>query len=103
MIDDFSITTQNLQKPSLTISVQTSTSYSGFNVQIDGYLTLNGTSVSDAPILLSYSVTGGKSWEDLTLIYTDSDESYSATWQPSVTGNYLVKAIYEGDANTLGA
>ena len=103
IIDDFSITAQNLQKPSLTISVQTSTSYSGFNVQIDGYLALNGTSVSDAPILLSYSVTGGKSWQDLTLIYTDSDGSYSATWQPSVTGNYLVKAIYEGDANTLGA
>ena len=103
LIDNFSITTQNLQKPSLTISVQTSTSYSGFNAQIDGNLTLNGTIVSDAPILLSYSVTGGKAWQDLTLIYTGSDGSYSATWQPSVTGNYLVKAIYEGDADTLGA
>jgi hypothetical protein len=103
IIDDFSITTRDLQKPDLTLHCKSSTSYSGFNVQIDGYLTLNGTGVSDAPIFLSYSVTGGKSWEDLTLVYTGSDGSYSATWLPSVTGNYLLKAVYEGDANELGS
>jgi hypothetical protein len=103
IIDDFLITAHNLKKSALNISVKSSTSYPSFSVQIDGYLTLNGTGISDAPILLSYSVTGGKSWMDLTLIYTGSDGSYSATWLPSVTGNYLVKAIYEGDADTLGA
>jgi hypothetical protein len=103
IIDDFSITTRHLQKPSLTTSCRSSTSYSGFNVQINGYLTLNGTGISEAPILLSYNVTGGKSWQDLTLDYTDSDGSYSTTWLPSVTGNYQLKAVYEGDADALGA
>jgi outer membrane protein assembly factor BamB len=102
LIDNFSITARNVQKPSLSVSCRSSTSYSGFNVQIDGYLTLNETGISGAPILLSYSVTGGKSWEDLTLVYTGSDGSYSATWLPSVTGNYLIKATYEGDTDTLG-
>jgi hypothetical protein len=103
LIDNFSITASNLQKPSLTVSCRSSTSYAGFNVQIDGYLTLDGNGVPDAPILLSYSVTGGKTWEDLTLVYTGSDGSYSAKWLPSVTGNYLIKATYEGDVNKLGA
>jgi outer membrane protein assembly factor BamB len=91
-----------LAKPTLDISCKSSTSYSAFNVEIKGSLTLNETAISNAPILLSYSVNGGKSWQDLTLVYTGSDGSYSATWLPSVTGNYLIKATYEGDADTLG-
>ena len=102
LIDDFSITSRDLHKPSLIISFESSTSYSGFNVEIKGGLAFNGTAISNAPILLSYSVTGGKSWQDLTLVYTGSDGSYSATWLPSVTGNYLIKATYEGDADNLG-
>jgi hypothetical protein len=90
-------------KPTLEISCKSSTSYSGFNVEIEGNLAFNGTAIPNAPILLSYSVNGGKSWQDLTLVYTGSDGSYSATWLPSVTGNYLIKATYEGDADTLGA
>ncbi len=97
LIDDFSIVFGTLEKPDIAASCRSSTSYSGFNVEIKGILTFNGTGLSEAPILLSYSVTGGKSWEDLTLVYTSSDGSYSAVWMPSVTGNYLVKATYEGD------
>jgi len=103
LIDNFSITARNLQKPSLAVSCRSSTSYSGFNVQIDGYLTLDGNGVSDVPILLSYSVTGGKSWEDLTMVNTASDGTYSVTWNPSVTGIYLIRAVYEGDADYLGS
>jgi hypothetical protein len=99
LIDNFSITFHSLQKPLLTASCRSSTSYSGFNVEIKGSLSFNGTGISDAPILLSYSVTGGKSWEDLTLVYTGSDGSYSAVWMPSVTGNYLLKAAWEGNDN----
>ena len=86
-----------LAKPTLEVSCRSSTSYSGFNVEIRGSLTFNGTAISNAPILLSYSVTGGKSWVDLTLVNTGSDGSYSAAWMPSVTGNYMVKATYDGD------
>ena len=89
--------------PLLDISCKSSVSYSGFNVEIEGSFTLNETAISDAPILLSYSVNGGKSWQDITLVYTGSDGSYSATWLRSVAGNYLVKATYEGDVDKLAA
>jgi hypothetical protein len=103
LIDNFSITARDLKKSLLTLSCQSATSFSGFNVDIQGSLTFDGIAIPNAPILLSYSVTGGKSWEDLTLLYTGADGIYSATWLPSVTGNYLVKAAYEGNSETLGA
>jgi outer membrane protein assembly factor BamB len=101
LYDDVPIPT--VARPILNLTCKSSTSYSGFNVEIEGNLSFNGTAIPNAPILLSYSVNGGKSWQDLTLVYTGADGSYSATWLPSVTGNYLIKATYEGDADTLGA
>jgi len=90
----------------LSISLSSSTSYVGFNVEINGNLTCNDVGLSGTPILLSYSVTDGKTWDDLTLLKTASDGGYSAVWMPSVTGNYLVKATWSGnvtypEANTI--
>ena len=102
IIDDFSITAQNLQTPSLTTSCVTSVSASSFDVHINGDLTFEGTAIPDAPILLSYSVTGGDSWQDLTLVHTSSDGSYSALWMLSVTGDYMLKALYKGSDDYLG-
>ena len=103
IIANFSVTDQNnIQQPSLTTSCISSVSQSSLNVNINGYLTSNGTAISGAPILLSYSVTGGESWQDLTLVNTGPDGSYSALWFPSVTGDYLLKAVYQGNENYLG-
>lgn len=103
IIDNFSITTQDLQQPVLGLSADSSVSDSSFRVKINGNLAANGTGVSDAPIYLSYSISGGQTWQDLTYIYTDPEGNYSATWLPSVTGNYMLKALYQGDAEHLGA
>jgi hypothetical protein len=103
MIDDFSITSEELKQSALTISCKGSTSFSNFNAQIDGYLTVDGNGISDAPILLTYSFNQGKSWNDLTLITTNHEGYYSATWFPQVTGNYLVKTSYKGSNHTLGS
>jgi hypothetical protein len=102
LIDNLTITAQNLQQPTLTTLGTSSVSESSFRVKIGGSLTLNGTAISGAPILLAYSVTGGESWQDLTLVYTASDGSYVATWLPSVTGNYILKALYQGNETLLG-
>jgi hypothetical protein len=102
IIANFSITAQNLQQPSITTSCVSSVSQSNLNVEINGNLTFNGTGIPGAPILLSYSVTGGESWQDLTLLNTAADGSYSALWFPTVTGNYLLKAVYQGNENYLG-
>lgn len=87
------------QEPTLTASCTSSSSLSNFNVQIKGGLNFNGTGISQAPILLSYSVTGSKSWIDLTLVQTDAQGNYYAEWKPSVTGYYSLKALYEGNEN----
>ena len=79
------------------ISCKSSSSYSDFNAEIKGTLTSDGVAISNEPILISYSVTGGRTWEDLTLVYTGSDGSYSVVWNPLVTGSYLIKALYEGN------
>jgi hypothetical protein len=102
LIDDFSISSRDFQKPSLTTNCLTSASSSNFNVKISGQLSFNGVGIANAPVFLSYSVTGGESWQDLTLVNTDSDGYYSALWLLSVSGNYQLKAVYKGDNNYLG-
>lgn len=95
--------TPTLAKPSLEVSGQSSPSRFGFNVEIKGSLTVNEVAIPESPILICYSVDGGKSWEKLTLLYTGSDGGFSATWMPSVTGNYLIQAEYEGNGTYLEA
>ncbi len=85
--------------PNLTVSCKSSASYSSFKVEIIGELKINNQGLANLPILLSYSVNGGNSWIDLTLVNSDNNGSFSAVWAPSVTGNYLLKATFSG--NTL--
>jgi hypothetical protein len=103
IIDDFSIISQNLKTPTLATSCISPQSQSGFNVfKINGDLTFNGAGISGEPIYLYYSVNGGETWQELTLLYTHNDGSYSALWLPTVTGNYLLKSVYKGSENYLG-
>lgn len=85
----------SLPTPSIDVSCKSTTTVSGFKVEIDGKLSLNGNLLSDQPVLISYSVTGGSSWQSLTMIKTLSGGRFVAVWTPSVTGNYLVKATVE--------
>jgi hypothetical protein len=85
--------------PSLTVSCKSSTTLSNFRVEISGSLTYNGTGLLGRPVLLSYSVDEGNSWNQLTLVNTDSNGDFLAVWLPSVTGNYLLKAEWVGDAD----
>ncbi len=91
-----------LLTPTLTLSCITSTSYASFNVEITGSLTANGAALSGAPISIFTSTTSGNSWQDLTLVNTASDGTFSTQWQPSVTGTYMINATYAGDSNYSG-
>lgn len=95
-------TTPPKNTTALTVSCQSPTSYSIFSVNIAGHLTSNGTGVSGAHILLSYSVNDGSSWIDLTTTTTDSNGGFLATWKPQVSGSYLVKTEYPGSAIYAG-
>ena len=99
---DYFLVNSDVQTPTVTTFCESSMSQSSFNVKINGALTYTGVGISGAPILLSYSVTGGSSWQDLTLVHTDSGGKYSALWMLPVSGDYMLKALHLGDDNYLG-
>ena len=91
-------TEENKTKSALEFSSKSSASYSTFTAQIRGGLTSNGVGVAHVPILISYSVTGGSTWMDLTMVNTDDHGTFSATWMPQATGDYLIQATWNGNA-----
>lgn len=86
-----------LPSPSLSFDCVSSTSYSAFNVQIQGKLAYNGVGLSGEGIQLSYSVTGGATWQDLAYVDTDNNGSFSVAWTPSASGNDIIKATWAGN------
>ena len=88
---------------SLNVNCQSSTTYSNFKVNIQGTLTANNAGLSDSPIQLSYSVDGGNLWTQLTFVSTDSAGAFQAVWTPLVTGNYFLRATYEGNSELANA
>jgi hypothetical protein len=84
--------------PDIEFYCSSTTSYSGFKVQIYGTVSFNGVPASGESILISYSKNGGKSWDDLTLTQTGSNGEFREVWNPSVTGNYLIQAKWEGES-----
>jgi hypothetical protein len=83
--------------PALTSSLDTSTTYIGFKVEISGKLVYNDTGLPGSNLLLSYSVTEGKTWNDITSVITITDGSYYVEWMPTATGNYLVRVKWDGN------
>jgi len=85
----------------LAVSCKSSASLSQFSAQIEGYLMggneSGGAVLPNAPIFFSYSVTGGREWIPLTSVNTDARGVFSFTWMPDVTGDYMIKAIWDGD------
>lgn len=91
--------TQNPNRPSPDLSFYciSSTTSSGFNVQIQGSITYNGHGLPSAGIQLFDSVSGGATWQDLTYVITGNDGAFTCTWNPSASGNYVIRAIWAGD------
>ena len=53
-------------------------------------------------MLLSYSVTDGQTWNEISQPVTAFDGGYSAIWMPSATGEYIVKAVWAGTVTIQG-
>jgi len=80
------------------VNCRSTTNYIGYQVEINGKLTSNiAAPITAAPILLSYSINGSDTWQGLTLVYTDSNGEFTAIWMPHTSGNYLIKATWEGN------
>ena len=89
--------TSNLPSPALSFYCTSSTTFSGFNVVIQGSLAYNEVGLSGAGVLLSYSVTDGATWQNLAYVTTDDHGSFSCVWMPSVSGTYVVEATWPSD------
>ena len=83
----------------LSISLSSTSTTFGFKVGINGELTSNQLGLAGFPIRLSYSVTQGQTWNDISLINTSSEGKYSVEWMPSATGVYTVKAFWAGNSS----
>lgn len=79
---------------SLSLLLNSDTALLGFKVRINGTLIGDGKPISGASVLLSFSVTDGETWNDITAVPTSYDGTYSAVWQPSATGTYKVRASW---------
>jgi uncharacterized repeat protein (TIGR02543 family) len=86
-----------LPVPNLSFYCTSSTTTSGFRVQIQGALVYNLTGLSGSGITFSYSANGGSTWHDLAYLITGDDGVFSAVWMPSASGNYVVKGVWLGD------
>ena len=84
--------------PILDVSGKGTATSTGLKVEIKGKLSYNGAAISGESVLISYSVTGGKDWQSLTLVNTGSDGGFIVAWTPPVTGDYLIKATWEGNS-----
>jgi hypothetical protein len=87
----------NLPVPSLSFFCASSTTSSGFKVDLEGALFYNQIGLSGSGILFAYSVNDGASWHDLAYLITGDDGNFSAVWMPSASGNYIVKGTWLGD------
>jgi hypothetical protein len=85
--------------PTLMVSCSGSIASSNFRVELSGSLTYNWTGLQGLPVLFSYSIDGGKSWNQLTLVSTDSNGDLLVVWLLYVTGIFLLKAEYLGGDN----
>ncbi len=84
------------------LSTNTESSQLGLCVDLNGTLT-NQTEapLSGADILLFYRIPGVQTWNILTSATTDAAGAFSATWLPTATGNFIIKAEYTGNASYL--
>lgn len=76
------------------------TSAQTVQVNIEGTLTVDGTSFSEQPLRLSYNVNGSDVWVNISNVVTDRLGKFSATWTPSEAGYYVVKADWGGNTAT---
>lgn len=92
-----------LPQSNLTLSCKSHTTYSDFSVEIGGTLeTDQGEPIPSAGIVFELSVNGGSSWETLSFVNTDLNGEFSVSWKPSVTGYFLLKALWIGNPSYIG-
>jgi hypothetical protein len=82
---------------SISISTSSSSMFAGFKVDVVGTLRdVYGNGLKDATVVLSYTFSGAGTWTPITSCTTDNVGNYLATWIPTATGSFTLKASWSG-------
>lgn len=87
----------------LSISTSTTSTITGFAVDINGSLCDSyGNGLANETIVLYYTFTGVNTWLPITSDTTDSLGNYYVQWIPTATGTFMIKAEWNGSFAHLG-
>jgi len=93
-----------LQHSSISVSTSAFSTQLGFSVTINGTLnTTEGEPLNNANVILSYRVSGDSQWYAFASATTDANGAFSATWYPTATGTFKVRAAWYGNETHFGA
>ncbi|MCL2358609.1 MAG: hypothetical protein LBH74_09230 [Nitrososphaerota archaeon] len=83
-------------KPNLKFACQSSSANS-LKLEITGMLSYNNSAIPGAQVYIRSSTDGGDNWENFALEQTRADGSFTTTWIPKTTGNYMLCAHWAGN------
>ncbi len=87
----------------ISLSVNSEVPQIGHIVNMEGALTnQEGNPFCDETVILSYCVSGTEKWDPIASVTTDSNGFYSASWIPSATGKFDLKAEWVGNETYSG-
>ncbi len=97
-------TSRNLPTSKISLFTSASSTQIGYSVDLNGKLT-NGEDapISEAQVILAYLIPGVDTWYPITSVTTDIEGSFAATWMPTATGNFAVRAEWKGNENYSSA
>jgi hypothetical protein len=82
---------------SISIGTSASSMFAGFKVDVSGTLRdVYGNGLIGKTVVLSYSFSGIDTWDPITSCTTDDLGNYAATWIPTATGAFTLKATWSG-------
>lgn len=88
----------------ISISTSAESTELGYILDLNGDLTtLESEPLTGKQVILSYMIPGTAAWNPLSSVTTDGNGDFSASWIPTATGNFMVKAEWQGDENYSAA
>ncbi len=105
-VDDLSVSSEQPSSPlspkpaAVSLGASAESTELGYILDFDGALTtFEGEPLAGKQVILSYMITGTAVWNPFSSVITDGNGVFSASWIPTATGNFMVKAEWQGDAN----
>ncbi len=87
--------TNNIDKPQFSLSTNLEEQQIGYQIDIRGRLEAQeGKPIPSKQIILWYSIPGISTWYPITSVTTDAEGRFSASWIPTATGTFTIKAEY---------